>query len=259
MIAAVGCALAAASAVGLLRRGVPGSARLRPPVTRPARRPGTRSDGRVEGSAGRSRMGLSAPRLARAGGVLTGVALAVAGLGLTGLLLGLAAAAVLPGVLARAEPAAVGRTRRALVAELPLAVDLVAAAIAAGAQPAAALEQVGRVLPGVLGGRLVVTARALRLGADPVTGWAPALAGGGESLRGVADAFAGARTDGSALAERLSRVALDVREAAAAASLAAAQRAGIRAVAPLGLCFLPAFVAVGVVPVVAASLGRLGW
>jgi pilus assembly protein TadC len=38
------------------------------------------------------------------------------------------------------------------------------------------------------------------------------------------------------------------------AAEAAAQRAGVLIVLPLGVCFLPAFVAVGLVPVIVAIL-----
>lgn len=197
--------------------------------------------------------------LLRVLGPVAGAALAIAGLGLTGLLLGVGAGLLLPSLIARAEPAALGRTRREVLADLLLAVELVAAAMAVGAEPATALGLVGRALPGELGDRFVVTARALRLGADPLTAWEPAVERGGESLQPLAEAFAAARTDGSALAARLARVGVEARDVAASAALAAAERAGVRAVAPLGLCFLPAFVAVGIVPVVAASIGHVHW
>jgi hypothetical protein len=73
----------------------------------------------------------------------------------------------------------------------------------------------------------------------------------------VGEAFVAATVDGSHLAVRLEDQARDARAATATHALAAAERIGVRAVLPLGLCFLPAFVAVGVVPVVAAALGQL--
>jgi hypothetical protein len=50
----------------------------------------------------------------------------------------------------------------------------------------------------------------------------------------------------------LQRIALDARESARWAAEARARSVGARAAAPLGLCFLPAFVLVGIVPLVAA-------
>ena len=52
----------------------------------------------------------------------------------------------------------------------------------------------------------------------------------------------------------LRRAAEDVRDDAAADGLAAAERLAVRLVLPLGVCVLPAFVLVGVVPVVAGVL-----
>ncbi len=55
----------------------------------------------------------------------------------------------------------------------------------------------------------------------------------------------------------MARLAAEARADRAARGQAAAERAGVLAVAPLGLCFLPAFVLLGVVPVVAGLVGPL--
>ena len=55
---------------------------------------------------------------------------------------------------------------------------------------------------------------------------------------------------GAPLAGVLARVAEDLRRDRQQVVEVAARAAGVRAVAPLGACFLPAFVLVGVVPVV---------
>ena len=52
------------------------------------------------------------------------------------------------------------------------------------------------------------------------------------------------------VATAVSRLADDVRAEGRSAAEQAARRVGVLAVAPLGLCFLPAFVLLGVVPVV---------
>ncbi len=188
-----------------------------------------------------------------------GVLLAAAGLGAVGLVLGGACAVALPAVIARAEPAELERTRRALRRELPASVDLLGAVLAAGADPRTALALTGRAVDGRLGTRLTAAARAQELGADAEHAWAPALLAGGEPLAPLAEAFLAAEVDGSGLLPRLDRLAAEAREIAAAAALTAAERAGVRAVAPLGLCFLPAFVAVGVVPVIASALRTVPW
>lgn len=110
--------------------------------------------------------------------------------------------------------------------------------------------------------------------------WAVALSGGGswqDAGTTVHEAFAAAGRDaadpsGAAGSERLREVlalsrragvpasallrgaAADVRDDAAAAGLAAAERLAVRLVLPLGICVLPAFVLVGVVPVVVGVL-----
>jgi hypothetical protein len=55
----------------------------------------------------------------------------------------------------------------------------------------------------------------------------------------------------------LERVAEDARDTARRAAEARARSLGARAAAPLGLCFLPAFVLVGVVPIVVTAGGFL--
>ena len=63
-----------------------------------------------------------------------------------------------------------------------------------------------------------------------------------------------ARRAGVPAAGLLRAAAEDVRDDAAAAGLAAAERLSVRLVLPLGVCVLPAFVLVGVVPVVVGVL-----
>jgi Flp pilus assembly protein TadB len=197
------------------------------------------------------------PAIVRVGCLVATALLAAAGLGLIGVLLGLAATVVVPILVARAEPAAVGRVRRELVAVLPWGISLLAAGLEAGVDPTVCLARVALAVPGVLGDRFGAVAAGLRLGAPVESAWAEALQGGGESLRPLADAYVATSSDGSALVVRLTRLADEALEASAASALAAARRVGVQAVLPLGLCFLPAFVAVGVVPVVVASLTRL--
>jgi len=60
---------------------------------------------------------------------------------------------------------------------------------------------------------------------------------------------------GAALAGALVRIADDLRNDIALANEAAARRAGVLVVLPLGLCFLPAFVLTGLVPVIVAVIG----
>jgi pilus assembly protein TadC len=150
------------------------------------------------------------------------------------------------------EPAALRRDRQASAADLPLAVDLLAATLRAGAPVDAAAAAVAEALGGPLGDRFQRTARELRLGAGPTEAWAHmADVGGAHRLVGAA---VRSSSSGGALAGALARVADDLRADRAAAAAEAAQRAGVLIVLPLGLCFLPAFLLAGLVPVVIAVL-----
>ncbi|WP_324278641.1 hypothetical protein [Blastococcus brunescens] len=83
-------------------------------------------------------------------------------------------------------------------------------------------------------------------------------------MGGCAAGARGARTcpgprgeSGAAAAPALRALAADGRSAARSATEAAVRRAGVWVLAPLGLCFLPAFVCLGVVPLVLGLAGDL--
>ena len=102
---------------------------------------------------------------------------------------------------------------------------------------------------GPLGDELTAVAVQIRLGADPAEAW---LALTREPmLAPLARTAVRASSTGAALAPSLGRLARDQRRVARTEAAARARAAGIRALAPLGLCFLPAFVLLGVVPAIA--------
>ena len=188
-----------------------------------------------------------------AAALLAGAATAAVVGGPVGVACGLALAAVALRYLARIEPAAV-RAERALAAEdLPFAVDLLAAALRAGLPTQRAVQVVAGALDGPAGRRLGRVARALALGLPPGQAWQALadLPGGGRLVAAVTRSA----ESGAALSATFSRFADDQRARSAAGIDAAARRAGVLVVLPLGLCFLPAFVFAGVVPVIVAVLG----
>jgi pilus assembly protein TadC len=99
-----------------------------------------------------------------------------------------------------------------------------------------------------MGTRLARAAAELRLGADPVDTWTRL--GEHPGLAPLARCLARACESGAPPAAVLARLADAQRAAAARAAQARVRRAGVLATAPLGLCFLPAFVLTGVVPTV---------
>jgi pilus assembly protein TadC len=142
---------------------------------------------------------------------------------------------------------------RRIAADLPFAADLLAAALRAGASPDVAARSVGVALGGPLGERLDTVARALRLGTPPAEAWA--YLGAVDGAHRVVEAAVRSQHSGSAFAGSLHRIAEDLRADLLVTADAAARRAAVLIVLPLGLCFLPAFVLAGLVPVIVAVLG----
>ncbi|MEV5972971.1 type II secretion system F family protein [Streptomyces sp. NPDC051921] len=132
--------------------------------------------------------------------------------------------------------------------QLPLAADLLAACASAGAGPGESAEAVGRSLGGPIGERLIRTAAELRLGGEPAEVWRRF--GDIPGAEGLARCLERAASSGAPAAEAVARHAEALRAARARAAAARAQRAEVLITAPVGLCFLPAFLAVGVAPVV---------
>lgn len=187
--------------------------------------------------------------VAAAAGLL--VALAVGGW--VGVLAGALVASGARGWLARRPSRVVARSDREAEADLPYAADLLAAVLRAGSPPDVAARTVGAALGGTLGERLSRVGRAMRLGAPAEEAWSYLGDRGGAAR--LARAAGRSQHSGAALAGALNRLADDLRSARLAAADGAAQRAGVLIVLPLGLCFLPAFVLAGLLPVIVAVLG----
>ncbi|MGY1914798.1 type II secretion system F family protein [Blastococcus sp. SYSU DS0973] len=167
-------------------------------------------------------------------GVLTAVGVAVAG-----------------ERLLRHGPDPDDEARAALVGDLPAACDLLAACLAAGLPLAGALAAVGEAVPAPLGPCLRTVAALHRLGAAPRRAWADVPA----EVAGLGRALVRAGESGAAAVPALSALAAETRAAARAGAEAAVQRAGVWVLAPLGVCFLPAFVCLGVAPLVLGIAG----
>ncbi|MDQ6649252.1 MAG: type II secretion system F family protein [Actinomycetota bacterium] len=193
-----------------------------------------------------------ARRLASGAGAL-GVAVVLGGW--KGVLLGGAAGLGVERALRAMEPAAVRRRRVRILLDLPPALDLVAACLAGGSPLGAALEVVGEATGGPLGAVLQQVAGASRLGAAATQAWLPV--DGPPELVAVGRAIARVADSGAALSDTIVRLAADQRRRAAASAAESVRRAGVLAVLPLGLCFLPAFVLIGIVPVVAGVARHL--
>ncbi|MFJ3882984.1 type II secretion system F family protein [Streptomyces sp. NPDC090077] len=167
--------------------------------------------------------------------------------GVPGILAGCAAAFAVRWLLARARPPT-GPDVREAEGQLPFAADLLAACLAAGAGPVEAAEVVGESLGGPVGKRLALAGAELRLGGEPGAAWGRLAELPG--ARGLAECLERAARTGAPAAEPVSRLAAALRADRSRRAGARAQRAAVLVTAPVGLCFLPAFLAVGVAPVV---------
>ena len=165
-----------------------------------------------------------------------------------GLVVGAAAAPVVQDLVRRAESSADQKRSAELRRQLPGALDLIAAALSAGRPPASALSIVGRAIPPPLSSELGLIASRLEASGDLRS----ALVEIPDALTVLARAFTRAEDSGAPIADVVAASANDVRRQAAAERREAARRVGVRTAAPLGLCFLPAFFLVGIVPTVIA-------
>jgi pilus assembly protein TadC len=125
--------------------------------------------------------------------------------------------------------------------------ELLAACLRAGMPVPVAVRAVAEGLGAPAGTALRRVAELLALGADSMQAWQPAVECAATAR--LAQAARRSGHSGTALAESLTRLAAEVRAGAREHSEARAQRAGVLIAAPLGLCFLPAFLAIGIVPV----------
>jgi Flp pilus assembly protein TadB len=186
---------------------------------------------------------------------LAGVAAVVFVSGPAGVPAGAAAAITTWVVIGRAETPSVRVRRRAVARDLPHVVALFAAALRSGAAPADAIDQVCRALPGPASDRLSGVTARLSLGLDPEQVWSslvddPPLVGLGRTL-------ARAHATGAPVVAAVERLAEEISRAGRAEAEERARAVGVQAAVPLGLCLLPAFVLIGIVPLAVALLTGL--
>lgn len=171
--------------------------------------------------------------------------------------LGLTAAALclvlLPRWFARLEPGQVRRRRQRRAAQVPLLLDVLAASVAAGSAPGTALAAVAAAAPPELSTDLSQVWRTVQAGASVEA----AFADSPTDLGPLAEVFERSSRTGASTADLLASASAELRARRRADRLDAARRLGVRAAAPLGLCFLPGFVLLGLVPVVFGLVQQL--
>ncbi|MET9397550.1 type II secretion system F family protein [Kitasatospora sp. NPDC002965] len=160
----------------------------------------------------------------------------------------------LPRARSPAERRALSDEQR-LVRQLPLTAELLAACLGSAGSPAEAVVAVGRSVGAPMGPRLMATAAELALGAPPEHCWRR-LGEEHPRLAPLARCLVRTSLSGTPAAEALAGLAGGQRAEAVRAAHTRVRRAGVLATVPLGLCFLPAFVLLGVVPVVLGLTSR---
>ncbi|NMH98685.1 type II secretion system F family protein [Pseudonocardia sp. K10HN5] len=131
--------------------------------------------------------------------------------------------------------------------------ELLAVCLEAGLPVPVAVQAAAERLAGRAGVELRRVAGLLELGADPAEAWRgvdslPALRPFGRAARRSA-------VTGAALAQVARSEAVRLRAELVDTAQARAQRAAVQITGPLGLCFLPAFLALGIAPVVIGLAG----
>lgn len=216
---------------------------------------------RVSAPVGPGKAGAGASRRAVRFDLVGAAAVAVAVLLLVPLPWGLAVAAAGAALAARFLPREFSRgadqRQYDVSRQLPDCVDLLAALLRAGLTDGEALEMVLGATQGPLNDDLRRVAAFRRLGASPAQAWRAVA--GEPQLMDLAAAMARHAETGSAIAGVLDRVAADARRDFFTHAQAAARAAAVRAVIPLAVCFLPSFVLVGVVPIVASLFSGLSF
>ncbi|MCW2832351.1 MAG: Bacterial type secretion system protein domain protein [Nocardioides sp.] len=187
--------------------------------------------------------------------LLAGAAAGVFVGGRVGLVIAPVAGATAWIILARSEPSAVRQEREAIRAELPHVVDLMSCALRSGASLPAALAAVVAACPGSTAQRLEAALARLRMGVDPLVVWGELAHD--DVLAPMGRTLARVESSGAPVADEMERLADDLERSSLAAVEDRARSVGVKAAVPLGLCLLPAFLLIGIVPTVAGLLTSL--
>ena len=157
--------------------------------------------------------------------------------------------------IGRTESPAERRIRRQVRSDLAHLVDLLAAALRGGATPGAGVRMACGALPGPAADRLAGVTERLALGVDPERVWASLSDDPDLALLGRA--LARSHRTGAGVVPTIEQLADELRRSARAHVEERARAVGVRAALPLGLCLLPSFLLLGIVPLVVSMLSEL--
>lgn len=175
----------------------------------------------------------------------------------TGLLVGALAAPVAGRMVGRLESAAARRRTQALSSQLPGAIDLLVAALDAGRPPGDAFALVGRSSAEPLGSEFVAVAGRLSVSGDDSAVWGVLRADA--VLAPLGRSFDRAGRSGMPVGRILERLSDELRRERRASGQERARSVAVATTAPLGLCFLPAFFLIGIVPTIYGTFMSFQW
>jgi Flp pilus assembly protein TadB len=189
--------------------------------------------------------------------LLSGLAAAMFVSGTWGVVIGVASAALTWCWIGRSEPASVRRSREAAERELPGVVHLLGAALESGCDVAASLQLVCDALPGPATRLLETVPARLGLGVAADAAWRPVL--DSPELAPLGRSMLRASRSGASVTDEVGRLADELDRRARARMEDRARTVGVKAAVPLGLCLLPSFLLIGVVPLVIGLVRSLSW
>lgn len=192
----------------------------------------------------------SSPLLVPGALVLFGLGMTVLLGSILGIVLGIVAAIAFPRVTRHVDGREARARQQRLARQAPDAAELLAATLASGAPIRRAVGVVASAIDEPMSDVLATVATALDLGASVDEAWS--MADPQRQLAQIADGFQRSARSGAPLADVLTGIAGDLRRRHRQSVEVQARIAGVRAIAPLAVCFLPAFLLVGAVPIVAS-------
>ena len=156
-----------------------------------------------------------------------------------------------------ARPATTATTSAADPVAVASTLDVFAVCLSAGMAVSTAAAATAPSAPPQLARLLRRASDMLALGADPAAAWSAPDGTVDAQCQALLRLARRSAASGAALAAGVAELASQSRHDAADAASATAERASVLIAGPLGLCYLPAFVCLGIVPVVAGLAGRV--
>lgn len=156
--------------------------------------------------------------------------------------------------LGRLEPQGARRRRLETIYALPQALDLVQACVGSGQPLRHAIATVGEAMGPPVSDLFDAVTNAISVGMSDEQAWQ--VLENNPIVGSLARDLARSTAWGMAITDVLAQHSNDLRRLGKNQRLASAKTVGVKSVLPLGVCYLPAFILIGVVPVIAGGLSQ---